>query len=220
MENNKLTRKAQVRLLKEQAYEIIKEGIINGYYKPGDELRESTLSEEIGMSKTPVREALIQLENEGFVEIRPFRGAIVTDISIEDVAKLYEFRQVIEKYAIEIATESCDEHDIKYLRKQIRLMELALEDGSVNEYDNAHNNFHHLIISKTKNKWINKALANMEDYVKRVRNAIIKNEPINFVDDYEQLANAIEQKDKVMASRAIEEHLTRVVSIYKKSRME
>jgi len=218
MENNKPRRKAQVRLLKEQAYEIIKEGIINSFYKPGDELRETTLSEEIGMSKTPIREALIQLENEGFVQIRPFRGAIVTEISIEDVVKLYEFRQVIEKHTIKIATHTLTEEEIKYLRKQILLMELALQDGSFNEYDVAHNNFHFMLISKAKNKWINKALVNMEDYVKRVRNAIIKEEPISFIDDYEQLLRAFEQKDAQMASKLIEQHLAKVVEMYKGSK--
>jgi len=218
MENNKPRRKAQVRLLKEQAYEIIKEGIINSFYKPGDELRETTLSEEIGMSKTPIREALIQLENEGFVQIRPFRGAIVTEISIEDVVKLYEFRQVIEQHTIKIATHTLTEEEIKYLRKQILLMELALEDGSFNEYDIAHNNFHFMLISKAKNKWINKALVNMEDYVKRVRNTIIKEEPINFIGDYEQLLKAFEQKDAQMASKLIEHHLVKVVEMYKDSK--
>jgi len=218
MENNKPRRKAQVRLLKEQAYEIIKEGIINSFYKPGDELRETTLSEEIGMSKTPIREALIQLENEGFVQIRPFRGAIVTEISIEDVVKLYEFRQVIEQHTIKIATHTLTEEEIKYLRKQILLMELALEDGSFNEYDIAHNNFHFMLISKAKNKWINKALVNMEDYVKRVRDTIIKEEPINFIGDYEQLLKAFEQKDAQMASKLIEHHLVKVVEMYKDSK--
>jgi len=220
MENNKPRRKAQIKLLKEQAYEIIKDSIISGYYKPGDELRESTLSEEIGMSKTPIREALIQLENEGFVEIRPFRGAVVSDISIDDVVKLYEFRQIIEKYAIQIAIKSFNEKDLKYLKKQIRLMELALEEGTIDDYETAHSNFHHLIISKTHNKWINKALANMEDYVKRVRNSIIKfeSEPINFINDYEKLLEAIQRRDVDEASKLIEKHLTKVVEIYKKSK--
>ncbi|WP_347489560.1 GntR family transcriptional regulator [Desulfoscipio sp. XC116] len=218
MENNKPRRKAQVRLLKEQAYEIIKEGIINAFYKPGDELRETSLSEEIGMSKTPIREALIQLENEGFVQIRPFKGAIVTDISIEDVVKLYEFREIIEKFAVETATYSFTEDELKYLEKQIQLMELALEDEAFNEYDVAHNNFHYLIVSKTQNKWINKALANMEDYVKRVRNIIMKNEPINFIGDYKQLLKAFENKNARAAGKIIEKHLTKVVEIYKKSK--
>ncbi|MBF7083400.1 GntR family transcriptional regulator [Desulfallas sp. Bu1-1] len=216
MENSKTQRKAQVKLLKEQAYEIIKEDIINGYYKPGDELREANLSDELGMSKTPIREALIQLQNEGFVEIRPFRGAVVTDISIEDVVKLYEFREIIETYAIKIAAETCEPSDIEYLKKQIKVMENALKEGIIDEYDNAHNNFHHIIISKTKNKWINRALANMEDYVRRVRKSIIKNEQISFINDYEQLLNALERKDANLASKIIKEHLTRVVENFKK----
>ncbi len=219
MKNVKNQRRAQVKLLKEQAYEIIKEDIINGYYKPGYELREANLSEELGMSKTPIREALIQLQNEGFVEIRPFRGAVVTDISIEDVVKLYEFREIIEIYAIKIAAENSEPSDIEYLRKQVKIMESALKKGIIDEYDNAHSNFHQLLISKTKNKWINKALANMEDYVRRVRKSIIKHEQVSFIQDYEQLLDALERKDVDLASKIIKQHLRNVVENYKKYKL-
>lgn len=220
MNNIKPARKAQIKLLKEQAYEIIKEGIITSYYKPGDELREANLSEEMGMSKTPIREALIQLENEGFVEIRPFRGAVVTDISIEDVVKLYEFRQIIETHAAKVAARSCEPSNIEYLKEQIKIMKEALEKDNVNKYHVAHNNFHYFLISKLENKWINKALANMEDFAKRVRVKIIKYEPINFVDDYELVIEALEQKDGEKASNLIKEHLNKVLEIYKKSKAQ
>jgi len=219
METTKTQRRAQVKLFKEQAYEIIKEDIINGYYRPGDELREANLSEVIGMSKTPIREALIQLENEGFVEIRPFKGAVVTDISIEDVDKLYEFREIIEIYAIKVAVETCEPSDIEYLKKQVKIMGNALKEGIIDEYDNAHNNFHQIITSKTKNRWINRALANMEDYVKRIRKSIIKNEPIDFISDYEQIINALEQKNADLAVETIKKHLARVVENFKKTRL-
>lgn len=218
MENNNRktkTRKARVKLLKEQAYEIIKEGIITSFYKPGDELREASLSDEIGISKTPVREALIQLENEGFVEMRPFRGAIVTDISIEDVIKLYEFRQVIETYAIKVAAKNLDQNDIEYLKKQIKTMEHAYKNELANEYDLAHSNLHRLIILKTENKWISGTLSSMEDYMKRVRSSVLKNEATNFINDYEQLIEALEQKDADKACKVIEGHLNRVVEQYK-----
>lgn len=218
MEKEASRPKAQVKLLKEQAYEIIKEGIITSYYKPGDELREASLSEEIGMSKTPIREALIQLQNEGFVEIRPFKGAIVTDISIKDVVKLYEFRQVIDTYAVKIAINNFTQVDLEYLNKQIRLMEEALKSGNATQYDQAHNNFHNVITSKVENIWINRALASMEDYIKRVRNSVIKNEPVNFINDYVLLLEAIKLKDTEQAAGLIEKHLHKVVEIYKKSK--
>ena len=218
MEKDARRPKAQVKLLKEQAYEIIKEGIITSYYKPGDELREASLSEEIGMSKTPIREALIQLQNEGFVVIRPFKGAVVTDISIEDVVKLYEFRQLIDTYAVKVAIDNFTASDQKYLSKQISLMEEAQKSGNVAEYDKAHSNFHNVITSKVENIWINRALANMEDYIKRVRNSIIKNEPANFINDYVLLQEAIKQKDKDKAVALIEKHLQKVVETYKRSK--
>lgn len=87
--------------LKQQAYNIIKEKIINCEYAPNDLLNEEKLKEEIGASRTPIRDALIRLEQERLVHILPKKGIMVAPLSIRDINAVYEARMLIEPYAIE-----------------------------------------------------------------------------------------------------------------------
>src|SRR5262245_53005652 len=85
-------------LLKEQAYAEIKRQILGGELPPGTFLAERQVAARLGMSKTPVRSALERLESEGFVSISPQQGAIIRDLSVPEIADLYEIRMAIESF--------------------------------------------------------------------------------------------------------------------------
>ena len=87
-------------------FQKIREGILNGKYKENDELRENTIGKELGVSRTPVREALRQLELEGLVAIVPNRGAYVTGISRKDIWDIYVMRSMLEGLCARWAAEN------------------------------------------------------------------------------------------------------------------
>src|SRR5690606_40070113 len=87
--------------LRELVFEAIREAIINGTHKPGERLMEIQLAEELGVSRTPVREAIRKLELEGFVVMVPRQGAYVADITLKDVADVFEIRAALEALAAE-----------------------------------------------------------------------------------------------------------------------
>lgn len=89
--------------LKNRAYHIIKEKLINCEYRPGTLLNEAQLAAELGFSRTPVREALSSIEQEGFVRIMPKKGIYVTDVTLNDVMQIFQARMKIEPVAIEMA---------------------------------------------------------------------------------------------------------------------
>ena len=89
--------------LRGQVFQAIREDILKGRYKENDELREATLGKELGVSRTPVREALRQLKLEGLVKIIPNRGAFVTGISEKDVCDIYMIRSVLEGLCVQMA---------------------------------------------------------------------------------------------------------------------
>ena len=88
--------------IKEQVYEIIKDKILSGELKSGDWLQESKLAESLNVSRSPVREALKELVGEGLLENIPNKGVFVKTLSIKDIYNIFEFREVMEKYAIMI----------------------------------------------------------------------------------------------------------------------
>lgn len=91
--------------LERRVYERLRDEIISGQLRPGDQLVEARLAGELGVSKTPVREALIRLQRDGLVQIEPYRGARVLEPSVEDIRELLELRELLECHvARELAT--------------------------------------------------------------------------------------------------------------------
>src|SRR6516225_7163056 len=92
-------------------YEELKSAIVDLRLAPGDPLREATLAEQLGVSKTPIREALTRLEQEGLVETTSFKGAVVSGYSRQDLIEIYELRELLENAAARAAAESMSEED-------------------------------------------------------------------------------------------------------------
>src|SRR5262245_17306359 len=86
--------------LKERAYEQLKRGLLNNDYPPGTFLSERQLAENLGMSKTPVKAALERLESEGFITVSPQQGIVVRELSVHEIADLYEIRAALESYTL------------------------------------------------------------------------------------------------------------------------
>jgi len=88
------------RTVGDMAYEVIREGIRTGVFQPGERLRQETLATQIGVSRIPVRSALMKLESEGLITFEPYRGAIVNSLTADAARETYEIRQVLEAHAL------------------------------------------------------------------------------------------------------------------------
>jgi DNA-binding GntR family transcriptional regulator len=131
----------------QQVVELLRTAIISGRFDPGDRLIESTLSEEFGTSRGPVREALRQLENEGLVMSFPYRGAVVLGVSDEEVHEvLIPVRLTLERYSFARALETMTDDDFAELGKQIWLMEQAGEAKDLLKLVEADLAFHEIVI--------------------------------------------------------------------------
>ena len=109
--------------LSSRVFQKIREDIIKGKYQEHDELRENTIGKELGVSRTPVREALRQLELEGLVTIVPNKGAYVTGISTKDVMDIYAIRSMLEGLCARWATENITEEQLDELEEIVLLSE-------------------------------------------------------------------------------------------------
>ncbi|MDR7871545.1 MAG: GntR family transcriptional regulator [Tissierellaceae bacterium] len=147
--------------IKEQVYEIIKENIISGKLKPGEWLQESKLVDSLNVSRSPVREALKQLVGEGLLENIPNKGVFVKTLSIKDIYNIFEFREVMEKYAIKKSIDVFTEDYIEALDEISLNLKEAFEKGDLNEYTKIDTKLHYFLFEMCDNEMINDVVNNV-----------------------------------------------------------
>lgn len=131
--------------LRGKVFRKLREDILNGRYKENDELREAAIGEELGVSRTPVREAFRQLELEGLIRIIPNKGAYVTGISSSDVADIYEIRSLLEGLCARWATKRVSKEVIEEMEENILLSDFHLSKGHYEQLTELDNRFHMLL---------------------------------------------------------------------------
>lgn len=141
-------------LLTDMAYERLREGIVAGDLKLGEQVSEAQLAQRMGISKTPVREALVRLKMEGLVEILPQRGTFVFKLTPEQVGQLCRYRAMIETAALREAATTNRKELVRRIRKHIAEMEAAEKAGDVNRLSRIDMNFHHEFLSCCANPYL------------------------------------------------------------------
>ncbi|MBE2319478.1 GntR family transcriptional regulator [Solirubrobacter sp. CPCC 204708] len=109
-------------------YETLREGILNGVFQPGERLRQDQLAEAIGVSRIPVRSALLQLESDGLITFNPYRGAVVNKLSSNEMREIYELRAVLEAHALRKAVDAMTPEKLAHL-EQLAVELNAIQDG-------------------------------------------------------------------------------------------
>lgn len=139
--------------LKKYVYEIIRSRIIHGMYEPGTMIYEQTLTEELGVSRTPVREALNKIEQEGFIRIMPKKGVMVKEITVADVGEIFQVREELEPVMVRLAGPYLDKEELAAFKRRFENEpEQHVENLGIDELpldtqfhlyiiDNCHNSF-------------------------------------------------------------------------------
>ena len=155
--------------LRGRVFQKLREDILNGRYQANDELKESAIGEELGVSRTPVREAFRQLELEGLIRIVPNKGAYVTGISTTDVADIYEIRSLLEGLCARWATKRISTEQIDEMEEIILLSEFHLSKGHYEQLTELDNRFHQLLYDACESKILIHLLKNFHQYVQKER---------------------------------------------------
>ncbi|MFZ3100940.1 MAG: GntR family transcriptional regulator [Desulfitobacteriaceae bacterium] len=153
--------------LREIVFESMRDAIISGVLKPGERLMEIQLAEEMGVSRTPVREAIRKLELEAFVVMIPRKGAYVAGVSHKDVADVFEIRAALEGLAAGLAAERITADEIEQMERV-----LLFEDGEETDLDKIvarDTNFHALVYKASRNERLVQILANLHEQIQRFR---------------------------------------------------
>lgn len=195
----------------EQAYRVIREGILEGRYAPGERLPEESLAAEIGVSRTPVREALRRLHGDGFVEFVPNHGAHVVAWTAKELDEMFELRAMLEGYGASLAAKQVRADHLQ------RLGELAGQMQAINTAERSHldligelnNEFHDLVLEAAANK----RLAALVSQVKlvplthRTFHLYTPEQLRRSLAHHEELVVALQQEDSAWAQSVMHAHV-------------
>ncbi len=139
------------RTLSQQVYEHMRAEILAGTYKPAEGLNEVAVAEEMGVSRGPVREAFGRLRAEGLIEIRPHRGAVVSELSQDEFLDAYRMREVLEGFAMQLTVPRLTKDVIEALAEACDAMEQAADRNDTPGFFEANNRFHRVLVHSANN---------------------------------------------------------------------
>lgn len=194
--------------LANQVFEAIEKSILTGYYKKGEVLSESTLSEELGVSRTPVREAILRLENEMLVATTP-SGTIVLGITDEDVEDMFLVKKSLEPLAFKRAATFITDEALEKLKNIIEQQEFYASKGDVEVLQNLDTEFHDLIYAYSKSPVLYSILSPNHHKLLKFRRASLEKRGriMHSVEEHFALFNALSARDGDKAEALMREHI-------------
>lgn len=196
--------------LKQRAYETIKELILSGQSQGGEALSVGELAERFGVSRTPVREALLRLEQEGLVETVPYRGTYVKVISEEEIAEVYEVRGVLEGLAARLATARIPQEELEAFESALQSLDKEMVLGEYERYVDNDTRFHEMIVENCGNKTLEDLVRQLSDRSYRIRvyaQQISGDHMTQSHEEHRWVLRALREGDAVAAERLMTEHL-------------
>lgn len=195
--------------LRAKVFHEIEKAILDGTFAPGDNLIEQKLSNELGVSRTPVREALRQLELEGLVKTVPNKGAVVVGVSVEDIDDIYTIRMHIEGLAARWTAEHITPEEIEALREVVELQEFYVSRGDTLQVWHLDTRFHEIIYEACRSRPLRHTLSGFHHYIQKARELSFKTagRAALAVEEHRRILEAIAAHSADEAERLTAEHI-------------
>lgn len=196
--------------LRDVVFNTLREAILKGELQPGERLMELQLASKLGVSRTPIREAIRMLEQEGLAVTVPRKGAEVARMTLKDMEDVLEIREALDELAAQIACERISSEQMNILMDTKKEFERILASGEVKEIADVDVKFHDIIYEATDNAKLVYLLNNLREQLFRYRVEYLKN-PENYpalIQEHEAIVSALEARDKAKVTEAMHEHVT------------
>ena len=196
--------------LRDVVFNTLRQAILKGELKPGERLMEIQLANKLGVSRTPVREAIRKLELEGLVLMIPRKGAEVAEITRQDMEDVLEVRTALEELAVKDACDHITDAQLSELKKASNEFKKALLEGKdLVTCADADMHFHDVILSATNNRRLIQMLNNLSEQMYRYRMEYLKDERTHktLIEEHDAIRRALKKHDKVKAGAAIRVHI-------------
>ena len=200
--------------LRGRVFQKLREDILSGKYKEHEELKEVAIGEELGVSRTPVREAFRQLELEGLLQIVPNKGAYVTSITAKDVKDIYMIRSLLEGLCARLATEKITKEQMEEMEENIYLSEFHGAKGHSDQIAELDNRFHEILYEACNSKLLENQLREYHEYVQRVRRKTLSenHRSLASTNEHRKIMEAIKSGDKDLAEETATNHIKNAYS--------
>lgn len=195
--------------LRDVVFNTLREAILKGELKPGERLMEIQLASKLGVSRTPIREAIRMLEQEGLAVTMPRKGAEVAKMTLKDMEDVLEIREALDELASQVACQRITEEQLMRLKERKRDFEHSLKSGDVKQIAEADVRFHDVIYEATGNPKLVNLLSNLREQIYRYRVEYLKNTenyPV-LIKEHEEICKSLAERNEEAAVLAIREHV-------------
>ena len=195
--------------LRDVVFNTLRQAILRGELKPGERLMEIQLANTLGVSRTPIREAIRKLELEGLVLMIPRKGAEVAEITEKSLRDVLEVRRALEELAVELVCEKITDEQIQDLKGAAEDFKASLKDGDITRIAEADVKFHDVIYMATDNQKLIQLLNNLREQMYRYRVEYLKRSDFHqqLIDEHEEIIETIENGQKERAVQVVCQHV-------------
>lgn len=195
--------------LRDLVLEAIREAIINGSLQPRERLMEIQLAEELGVSRTPVREALRKLELEGFIVMIPRKGAYVSDLTMKDIADVFEIRAALEGLAAALAAERITEEELEEMERLLVEKGEAINQNDIDKLVEVDTKFHETMYKASRNERLTGIISNLREQIQRFRltSLSVPGRKNDSLVEHRGIVEAIQARDIQLAKQLAQEHI-------------
>lgn len=195
--------------LREVVCETLREAICDGILEPGERLMEIQIAEELGVSRTPVREAIRKLELEGYVIMLPRRGTYVANLSIKDINEVYEIRASIDALAAGLAAERITDDELEQMERMLVATVEAFDKGDMDRVVEYDTKFHDILYCASRNARLVGIINNLREQLTRFRSISMAypGRMKKTMEEHGRMVEAIAQRDVELAQQLARQHM-------------
>ena len=199
--------------IREQVFKRIRFMILNYELKPGSKIIESEIAKTLGVSRTPVREAMHRLEEEGLIKIFPRRYCLVIGITTESIHEINLIRANLEPLTSVIATDNLTNDDLNKLEKILSESKDAFDNGDIETMIKLNDEFHNVIIQSANLPRITRLLENLQDYYMMFRYSYMKKSELakRTLDEHQEIIEALKSRDKERVEKVYKKHVNGIL---------
>ena len=200
--------------LRDVVFNTLRQAILRGELKPGERLMEIQLANKLGVSRTPIREAIRKLELEGLVLMIPRKGAEVAEITEKNMRDVLEVRKALEELAVQLACEKITAEEIEEMKKAAEEFRMILKNKDITEIAEADVRFHDIIYMATDNQKLIHLLNKLREQMYRYRVEYLKNPDVHeqLIQEHEEIVYHIKRREKAEATAVTCQHIDNQVS--------
>jgi len=202
--------------LRDIVFDTLREAIISGTLAPGERLMEIQLAEDMGVSRTPVREAIRKLELEGFVVMIPRKGTYVAGFSMKQMSEVFEVRAALEELAVELSAERISDEELQQLENLLIRISNEIDGNDIETIVKLDEEFHDLLYKTARNSRLSSIINHITEQMHRYRTESLSypGRLKSMVEEHRNIVESIARRDGETAKKAAREHMDRAEGSY------